>query len=144
MKIYGLLLALIALAAASTTPQPNVSLSTSAYAFYSTEPYIDVTNAYVTNAYGTNAYGTSYVNEMTGAENGADVETVEDATEVCIKAQEDLAASMNTVALVIAVANCEIACEGIEGEKCAYLVNSLSLKLFAVQFFLLAVFKNKF
>ena len=130
MKIYGLLLSLITLATASTTPQPSALQSTSASAFYSTEPYLlDVTNAYVTG----------YLNEMTKAENSAEIETVE----VCIKAQDDLAASANTIDLVIAEANCEIACEGIEGEKCGYLVNSLSLKLFAVQF-LLTVFKNKF
>ena len=132
MKIYGLLLALIALAVASTTPQPSVSQSTPTYVFYSTEPYFDVTNTYITG----------YVNEMT--ENSAEVETVEDQTKVCIIAQEDLAAAMNTIDLVIAEANCEIACEGIEGEKCGYLVNSLSLKLFVVHFFLFDIFKNKF
>ena len=135
MKIYFALIAqLLAIAGASTTPQPSVLQSTSAYAFYSTEPYLlDVTNAYVTG----------YLNEMTKAENSAEIETDEDPTEVCIKAQDDLAASTNTIDLVIAEANCEIACEGIEGEKCGYLVNSLSLKLFAVQF-LLAFFNYKF
>ena len=59
------------------------------------------------------------------------------ALEACKKAQEDLAATTNSLEKVSLTAACQLVCDSVEGESCGFLVNGLSFVVFGI----LALFK---
>merc|ERR1711911_3453 len=92
-----------------------------------------------TTAPGTTAASTTDSVETTVAETTVAVDdaVAAAALEACKKAQEDLAATNNSLEKVSLTAACQLVCDSVEGESCGFLVNGLSFVLFGI----LALFK---
>ena len=95
--------ALIALVAASTTPQPTTGQSTAADSV--TVPDVDILADDVVDIL--NGWYSSYMYDYPAMLLAA-----------CIETQDDLAASTNEIEINALLGYCEIRCDGLEGQSC--------------------------
>ena len=121
--------ALLAIAAATETTT-NASVETTA------PGTTESTAASITEASTAAATTTDSV-ETTVETSSTTVAVVDDAVdaaalEACKKAQDDLAATTNSLEKVSATAACDLVCANVEGESCGFLVNGLSFVLFGI------------
>merc|ERR1712137_474920 len=121
--------ALLAIAAATETTT-NASVETTA------PGTTESTAASITEASAAAVASTAAV-ETTVVDDAVAAEVDAAAAEACKKAQDDLAATTNSVEKVSATTACQLVCDNVEGESCGFLVNGLSFVLFGI----LALFK---